>query len=71
MNTNNVVLSNENAVIESALKILESRILYDPDSPSLTSPQASKDFMKLKLFTFEHEVCLSFSGQSESSDRLS
>ena len=56
MNTNQVVISNDDAIIESALKILESRILYDPGSPSMTSPQASKDFVKLQLATYEHEV---------------
>ena len=56
MNTNQIVISNDDAIIESALKILESRILYDPGSPSMTSPQASKDFVKLQLATYEHEV---------------
>ena len=56
MNKNHIAISNDDAIIESALKILESRILYDPDSPSMTSPQASKDFVKLQLATYEHEV---------------
>jgi DNA repair protein RadC len=56
MNTNHIAISNEDAIIESALKILESRILYSSDSPSMTCPQASKDFVKLKLATYEHEV---------------
>ncbi len=56
MNTNQIAISNDDAIIESALKILESRVLYDPDSIPMTSPQASKDFVKLKLATYEHEV---------------
>jgi DNA repair protein RadC len=56
MNTNQIDITNDNAIIESALKILESRLLYDPDLIQMTSPQASKDFVKLKLFAYEHEV---------------
>jgi DNA repair protein RadC len=56
MSTNQIAISNDDAIIESALKILESRILYNSDSPSLTSPQASKDLIKLQLVTYEHEV---------------
>jgi DNA repair protein RadC len=56
MDTNQIAVSNDDAIIESALKILESRILYSSDSPSLTCPQASKDYVKLQLATYEHEV---------------
>jgi DNA repair protein RadC len=56
MNKNHIAISNEDAIIESALKILESRILYSSDSIPMTSPQASKDFVKIKLATYEHEV---------------
>lgn len=56
MNKNHIVISNDDAIIESALKILESRISYNSDSPLLTSPQASKDYVKLQLATYEHEV---------------
>ena len=56
MNTNQIVISNDDAIIESALKLLEARILYNSDSPSLTSPQASKDYVKLQLAEYEHEV---------------
>jgi DNA repair protein RadC len=56
MNTNQIAISNDDAIIESALKILESRILYNSDSIPMNSPQASKDFVKLKLATYEHEV---------------
>ena len=56
MNTNHIAISNDDAIIESALKILESRISYNSDSPLLTSPQASKDYVKLQLATYEHEV---------------
>ncbi len=56
MNTENSVISNDDSIIESALKILESRISYSSASPPLASPQASKDYVKLQLATFEHEV---------------
>ena len=56
MNKNHIAISNDDAIIESAIKILESRISYNSDSPSLTSPQASKDYVKLQLATYEHEV---------------
>ncbi len=56
MNTNEKAVSNHDAIIESALKILESRIMYKSDSPSLTTPHASKTFVKLQLATYEHEV---------------
>jgi DNA repair protein RadC len=53
---NHIAISNDDAIIESALKILESRISYNSDSPSLTSPQASRDYVKLQLANYEHEV---------------
>jgi len=56
MNTNQIAISGDDTIIESALKILESRISYSSDSPILTSPQASKDYVKLQLATYEHEV---------------
>lgn len=56
MNTNHIVISIDDAIIESAIKILESRISYSSSSISLTSPQASKDYVKLHLATYEHEV---------------
>ena len=49
-------ISNDDAIIESALKILERRVIYKTDSPALTSPQSSKDFVKLQLARYEHEV---------------
>ena len=56
MNKNHIAISNDDAIIESAIKILESRISYNSDSPSLTSPQASRDYVKLKLASYQHEV---------------
>ena len=56
MNKHHIDISNDNAIIESALKILEKRIPYNSDSPSLTSPEASKQYVKLQLATYEHEV---------------
>ena len=56
MNTENSVILDDDSIIESAIKILESRISYSSASPPLTSPQASKDYVKLQLATFEHEV---------------
>lgn len=48
--------SNDNAIIESALAILEQRIKYHPESPTITSPDASKDYVRLQLAEYEHEV---------------
>ena len=56
MNTEKSVILDDDSIIESALKILESRISYSSDSPPLTSPQASKDYVKLKLASYQHEV---------------
>jgi len=56
MNTNHINVTNDDAIIEAALKILKFRIPYNSDSPSLTSPQDSKDYVKLKLATYEYEV---------------
>jgi DNA repair protein RadC len=56
MNTNHISVSNDDVIIASALKILETRISYSSNSPALTSPQASKDYVKLQLATYEHEV---------------
>jgi DNA repair protein RadC len=56
MNKNHIAISNDDTIIESALKILEYRISYNSDSPLLTSPQASKNYVKLQLATYEHEV---------------
>jgi DNA repair protein RadC len=60
MNKNHIAISNDDAIIESALKILESRISYSSNAPSLSCPQASKDYVKLQLATYEHEkfACL-------------
>ena len=56
MNNKHIDPSNDDAIIESALSILEKRISYQTDSPTLTSPQASRDFVKLQLARYEHEV---------------
>jgi len=56
MNKNKLVISNENKIIESALKILEQRISYNSESQKFTSPDDSKAFVKLQLATLEHEV---------------
>lgn len=56
MNTTHVDISNDDDIIKSALKILEKRITYNTDSPSLTSPDASKEYVKLQLSEYEHEV---------------
>ena len=56
MNRNNFDTLNDDAIIESALTILEKKIRYSTDSPSLTSPQASKDYVKLQLSRYEHEI---------------
>ena len=56
MNRNNFDTLNDDAIIESALTILEKKLRYSTDSPSLTSPQASKDYVKIQLSRYEHEV---------------
>ena len=55
MNTNHIDKSNDDAIIKSAIKILESRIPCNSGSPSLTSPEASKQYVKLQLAEYEHE----------------
>ena len=47
---------NDDTIIETALRILEQRISYNIDAPTLTSPGDSKDYVKLQLSTYEHEV---------------
>ena len=47
---------NDDSIIESALKILEKQISYSTDAPSLTSPESSKNYVKLQLARYEHEV---------------
>lgn len=56
MNQTHIAIPTDDAIIESALKILESRISYNSDAPLLTSPQDGKDYAKLQLATYEHEV---------------
>lgn len=56
MNRNNFDTLNDDAIIESALTILEKKLRYSTESPALTSPQASKDYVKLQLSRYEHEV---------------
>jgi len=49
-------LLSDNTIIQAALNILEDRICYSVNSPSFTSPNDSKDYVKLKLAEYEHEV---------------
>ena len=53
---NNIDTSGDDAIIQSALNILEKQITYRTDSLALTSPEASKDYVKLQLARYEHEV---------------
>ncbi len=46
----------DDTIIQAALNILEQRISYSVNSPSLTSASDSRDYMKLKLADYEHEV---------------
>jgi DNA repair protein RadC len=46
---------NDNEIISRALQILESRITYASSQP-LTSPNDSKDYVRLRLAEREHEV---------------
>ena len=56
MNTNKIDTLNDDAIIKSALTILEKRISYSTEAPCMTTPQASKDYVKLQLSEYEHEV---------------
>jgi DNA repair protein RadC len=55
-NLHNDLLNNEDGIIEAALKILEQRITYKTDGAVLTSPEDSKNYVKLQLALYEHEV---------------
>ncbi|MCK5360863.1 MAG: DNA repair protein RadC [Gammaproteobacteria bacterium] len=48
--------TNENEIIDAALQILESRIEYRTDQEAITSPQASSDYLKLRLAGKESEA---------------
>lgn len=48
-------MTREDKVIERALKILEDRARYG-DRFSVSSPQAMKDWLRLKIGLLEHEV---------------
>lgn len=64
MKTHNNAI-NDDTIVQIALNILEKRIKYDTTSPVLTSPQVSKDYVKLQLSEYEHEVfaCLFLDNQ--------
>jgi hypothetical protein len=47
---------NDDHIIETALNILEKRITYNIKAPVLASPDDSKNYVKLQLSTYEHEV---------------
>lgn len=49
-------IKNDDAIIKKALQILEQRIDYKSDSPMLTSPDDSKNYVKLQLAELKHEV---------------
>ncbi len=46
----------EKEVIQKALNILEKRIKYSTNAESFKSPDESKDYVKLQLGTYPHEV---------------
>jgi len=52
----NIDTLSDDTVIQAALNILEERISYSVNAPSLTSPGDSRDYVKLKLAQYEHEV---------------
>lgn len=56
MNNELIKPLNDDSIIETALKILEKRLTYNIYAPVLTSPEDSKNFVKLKLSEYEHEV---------------
>jgi DNA repair protein RadC len=49
-------LSNDDAIIQQALKILGRRIKTKRHGNYLTSPDSSKDYIKLKLAECQHEI---------------
>ena len=55
-NQHNNSLNNDDGIIEAALKILEQRITYNTDGAVLTSPEDSRNYVKLQLALYEHEV---------------
>ncbi len=56
MQNNSINTPNDDIIVESALKILEKRISYAVEKQALTSPEDSKNYVKLQLATYEHEV---------------
>jgi len=56
MNQTHIAIPTDDAIIESAIRILESRISYNSDAPPLTSPHDGKNYAKLQLAIYEHEV---------------
>ena len=50
------IFSSEQDIIDAALALTESRASYDLSKPSMTSPQAVKDFLRMKLGHLGHEV---------------
>ena len=51
-------LAEEERIIQSALEILTKRMSHFSGSIPFTSPQAVKDYLRLKLAGMEHEVFL-------------
>ena len=49
-------IRNDDAIIATALTILEKRINYRTGAESMTSPGSSKNYVKLQLAKYEHEV---------------
>ena len=56
MNKINADMSHDDIIIASALNILEKRISYSSDDLSMTSPAICKEYVKLHLARYEHEV---------------
>ena len=56
--TNSIFLNcnNDDDIIDTALKILESRIRYNSDNTKISSPEDSKTYVKLQLAHYEHEI---------------
>lgn len=50
------IFRNEQEIIDAALAITESRANYDLTKPCMNSPQAVKDFLRMKLGHLGHEV---------------
>lgn len=55
-NKNTFKIKNDDAIIKKALQILEQRIDYKTESLTFTSPDDSKNYVKLQLAELQYEM---------------